>query len=87
MSEENVIEEQLDKDIRNTDMEAIAYHKLAEGFGILSRLPENEGAQATMFGFQMTKYEASEAECRRFLGKLYAIREKRQKTAAALRSK
>jgi hypothetical protein len=71
---DNVSDEQLLMDIRNTELEMDAYRKLGEGFLILSDLPENKGLSESFYNREFQKYFKWEKECSDLLQKLIHIK-------------
>jgi hypothetical protein len=64
---------QLLVDIANTQLEKEAYEKLAAGYAILSKLPENqETGQSNLHWMQVRKNEMLAGQCDVFLTKLLA---------------
>jgi len=72
-----VSNEVLLEDIHNTGLEVDAYYNLAQGFLVLSRLPENEGAQSTIYLHEHYKYSDLEQRCRAFFNKLMQLKSDR----------
>ena len=62
------------EDIHNTGLEVDAYYNLSQGFLVLSRLPENEGSQSTIYLREHYKYSDLEQRCREFFGKLMCLK-------------
>ena len=77
MIAENVSNDQLLTDIKNTEIEIGAYNELIDGFGLLSKLPENDGYQKAEYLRRYKEYCDLSSECRTFLGKLYEIKRER----------
>ena len=73
MTAENVSNDQLLTDIKNTGIEINAYDKLKDGFLLLSQLPENEGHKKNEYFKKYEEYRNLYSECQKFLGKLYEI--------------
>jgi hypothetical protein len=67
--------EELLKDIENTETEVKAYRALADGYYHLSRLPENANVPGHKINFRY--YGDCEIECSKFLDKLYQIKKDR----------
>jgi hypothetical protein len=77
MSCENVSDEELLQDIKNTELEYDAYSNLQEAFFVLSKLPENQGIDQERYIREYAKYLKLQRECYEFLQSLYAIRKER----------
>ncbi len=77
--QEHISDEQLDLDIENTHKEADAYHQLFSGFATLARLPEQDPGKVRVYHMQAIAHERSESECRDFLAKLLALKERRRR--------
>lgn len=71
----NVTDDELLKDIYNTELEVDAYHNLKQGFSVLSSLPENKASNR--YAYEHYKYMELENECRAFLDKLYRLKSDR----------
>ena len=69
--------EQLLIDIANTAKELEAYQKIADGYRILAKLPENAGANATQHNFDADVYRSAEKRCAEFLKQLHALKAER----------
>jgi hypothetical protein len=73
MSETDVTDEQLNIDIANTQAEYNAYCNLADGYDVLSKLPENNGK----YHFEAITFRHKADECYTFLSKLRHIKRER----------
>ncbi len=77
MSEQDVPDEELLKDIELTRKEYKAYRDIAFGFQALSELPENQDGHAGMYCFEHIKYIDLYERCYKFYEKLCELAEKR----------
>lgn len=71
----DVSDDELLKDIYNTELEVDAYYNIKQGFSVLSSLPENK--TSNRYAFEYYRYMELENECRAFLDRLYRIKEDR----------
>ena len=69
-----VSNEVLLEDIHNTGLEVDAYYNLAQGFLVLSRLPENAGSSSSKYLAEYYKYESLYQECKVFFDKLMRLK-------------
>ena len=76
ITENDISNEELLKDIHNTELEFSAYDKLQSGFLILSELPENKDSNKILL-FRHKKYCNLRDECFNFLEKLIILKSKR----------
>ena len=77
LTAESVSNDQLLIDIKNTEIEISAYNELIDGFGLLSKLPENDGYKKSEYLKKHKEYCDLFSECQKFLGKLYEIKRNR----------
>jgi hypothetical protein len=77
MSEEEVTDEELLRDIVNTSKELQAYRDISNGFGVLSELPEHTTLQKQVFHIEHVRFAQRALSCVEFLRVLERIKEKR----------
>lgn len=73
----NVSNETLLIDIKNTEKEILAYNKLAEGFELLSELPEFNQYKKKDYAEKSINYENLAEGCMQFLDQLLSIKAER----------
>jgi hypothetical protein len=72
----NVPDAQLLRDIELTELEVGAYKNLTDGYSVLASLPEN-AIKAAEYHYLSERFLSSLNECKRFLDKLYELKEMR----------
>lgn len=75
MTNDNISNEELLFDIKNTESEMNAYNLLSEGFYILSRLPEESNPQTMMR--QSDNYSDLHSQCKKLLEHLIWLKVER----------
>ena len=74
---EQVSDEQLLEDIKNTKIELDAYRKLHEGFEALALLPENAGSNKSKYVNEHVRYFDLMNQCHMFINRLMQIKKER----------
>lgn len=69
--------EELDRDIRNTEIEGEAYGELASGYAKLAMMPENDAMTTRLHNANAEKFKKLQAECANLLKTLLALKEER----------
>jgi hypothetical protein len=72
-----ISDEELYNDIWNTELELDALFNIQVGFEVLSKLPENDGINASTFHFLHCKYLDLEKECAKLLQKMKNLAKER----------
>jgi len=73
----DISDEELEKDIADTENETKAYGYLAKGFIILANIPGVDLFKARQYHHEYIKYSEFETKCDSFLHTLYDLRQQR----------
>jgi hypothetical protein len=77
MSNDQISDTQLLRDIENTQKEYEAYIKLSEGYDILSKLPENSGGTGSLHFSRSLAFGDSATSCLELLDRLKELKAER----------